>query len=463
MKEFKKDFLWGASTSAYQVEGASLEYGKGLSVQDVKKLPEGTADFRVSVDHYHRFKEDIALMAEMGLKAYRFSIAWTRILPEGRGKINEAGIRHYREVIEECLNYGIEPIVTMYHFDLPYELEKKGGWSNRETIDAFVEYAKVLYEAYGSRVKFWLTINEENMMVLHGAAVGTMSEDTEGIQKILYQQSHHMLLAQARAMKLCHELLPQAKIGPAPNIAEIYPASAKPGDYMAAQTFGAIRNWLYYDVAVYGAYNPIAWNFMEKLGIAPELQPGDYEILKGAKPDFLALNYYATATVYEADAAVVKSTGGDQQTDSGEPGFYAVGENPYLMKTEFGWEIDPEGFRITLRSVYERYRLPLLVTENGLGAYDELDEKGEVNDEYRIEYLRRHIRQAKLAVDDGVELMGYCPWSAIDLISTHQGIRKRYGFIYVNRDDAQEKDMKRIKKKSFYWYSKVIASNGNEC
>ncbi|MCI1966770.1 MAG: glycoside hydrolase family 1 protein [Oscillospiraceae bacterium] len=461
MKEFRKDFFWGASTSAYQVEGAYQEDGKGLSTQDIKCVVPGLSDCKIASDHYHRYREDIALLAEMGLKTYRFSIAWTRIIPDGDGKVNPKGIAFYNGLIDECLKYNIRPLVTMYHFDLPYELEKKGGWFNRSTVNAFVRYAKVLFENFGDRVKYWLTINEQNMMILYGAAIGTNSGLTEKAQSALYQQNHHMMLAQAQTMKLCHRMLPDAKIGPAPNITEVYPKTCKPQDVLAAQNFNSIRNWLYLDMAVYGRYNPVAWSFMEKKKITPHIQPGDMEILQGASPDFLAFNYYCTATV-SGNKAERGDQGGDQQIAVGEPGFYSGENNKYLEKTEFGWEIDPMGLRTTLRSVYERYHLPVIITENGLGAYDKINENGEIIDDYRIEYLRKHIEQARLAVQDGVDLFGYCPWSAIDLISTHQGFSKRYGFIFVNRDEKSTKDLKRIRKKSFFWYKKVISTNGSD-
>lgn len=459
MKEFRKDFLWGASTSAYQVEGAYNEDGKGFSVQDVKDIQPGLSDFKVSSDHYHHFKEDIALLGEMGFRTYRFSIAWTRIIPAGDGEINQKGIAFYNDLINECLKYDIKPLVTMYHFDLPYELEKKGGWSNRRTIDAFVKYAKVLFDHFGDRVKYWLTINEQNMMILHGGAIGTVTGSEENIQKNLYQQNHHMMLAQAQVMKLCHEMVPDAKIGPAPNITAVYSKTCDPKDVLAARNFEAIRNWLYLDMAVYGRYNPIAWSFMEKKGLIPEIQPDDIDLLKDARPDFLAFNYYCTATVSSVEYAK-QNTSGDQQIAVGEPGFYTGSANEYLEKTQFGWEVDPVGFRTTLNEVYSRYNLPIIITENGLGAYDTINENEEIIDDYRIEFLQKHIEQARLAVDDGVDLLGFCPWSAIDLISTHQGFSKRYGFVYVNRDEFDLKDLKRIPKKSFYWYKKVIASNG---
>ncbi|KMN43225.1 glycoside hydrolase family 1 protein [Bacillus sp. LK2] len=457
-RTFKKDFLWGASTSAYQVEGAYNEDGKGLSVQDVKVIPEGTSDFKVCSDHYHHFKEDVKLFSELGLKVYRFSIAWTRILPNGTGEVNEKGITFYSNLIDELLKHDILPLVTMYHFDLPYELEKKGGWSNRSTIDAFVNYCEILFERFGDRVKNWLTINEQNMMILHGEAIGTSVLS----QKELYQQNHHMLLAEAKVTNLCHQMIQDAKIGPAPNISYVYPKTCKPNDIIAAQNCNAIRNWLYLDMAVYGRYNNIAWNFMKSKNIEPVILEGDMEILSSSKPDYIAFNYYSSITVSEYDENFVIDNTGDQQIEVGEEGFFIGDDNEYLELTDFGWEIDPIGFRATLREVSDRYNLPIIITENGIGAYDKLDEDGSIHDNYRIDYLRKHIEQMELAIADGVDVIGYCPWAAIDLISTHQGFRKRYGFIYINRDEDDLKDLKRIKKQSFYWYKAVISSNGKE-
>ncbi|GEP62900.1 6-phospho-beta-glucosidase [Clostridium beijerinckii] len=464
LKDFPKNFLWGASTSAYQVEGAYNEDGKGLSVQDTKEPFPGTPDFKVSSDHYHHYKEDVALFAEMGFKTYRFSIAWTRIIPNGVGDVNPKGIEFYNNLINELLSYGIEPLVTMYHFDLPDALQREGGWSNRKTADAFVNYAKVLFENFGDRVKYWLTINEQNMMILHGGAIGTVNDGVENIEKELYKQNHHMMLAQAQTMKLCHSMCPKAKIGPAPNISSIYPASSRPEDILAASNQSSIRNWLYLDMAVHGRYNPIAWSYMVEKGIEPTIEDGDMEILKGGNPDFIAFNYYCTGTAEESkiDDKEVSTQGGDQQIAVGDLGVYKGASNPNLEKTQFGWEIDPIGFRNTLREVYERYNLPIIITENGLGAYDNVEENDTINDDYRIDYLRKHIEQARLAITDGVDLIGYCPWSAIDLISTHQGFKKRYGFIYVNRDEFDLKDLRRIRKKSFFWYKKVIETNGEE-
>jgi len=462
IKAFPEDFLWGASTSAYQVEGAWNEDGKSPSIIDMCEHPSGTADFRVASDHYHRWEEDIALMGEMGLKAYRFSVAWTRILPEGTGTVNQKGIAFYNQVIEACRKYGIEPVITMYHFDLPYVLEEKGGWSSRDTIEAFVKYAKVLYTHFGSQVKYWLTINEQNTMILHPGAIGAPKGKGLPNQKILYLQNHHMLLAQAQAMKLLHQMCPGAKIGPALNITAMYPATCSPRDSIAAHNWESIRCWNFLDAAVFGRYNSLAFRYLEDRGIAPSLMDGDLEILAGAKPDFIAMNYYSTATVgaSRGDGSDVAPRAGDQQIMLGEPGVYRPEENPYVGKTKYGWVVDPEGLRLTLRKVYERYHLPVLITENGIGAPDILEEDESVHDSYRIEYLAAHINQLRLAVTDGVEVMGYCPWSAIDLVSTHQGYGKRYGFIYVDRDEFDLREMKRYKKDSFYWYRDVIAANG---
>ncbi|ALP35273.1 6-phospho-beta-glucosidase [Paenibacillus sp. IHB B 3084] len=461
LKAFPEDFFWGGSTSAYQVEGAWDEDGKGPSVIDMANHVEGVTDFKVTSDHYHMFKEDVALMAEMSFKAYRFSIAWTRIYPQGAGEVNQKGIAFYSSLIDELIKYGIEPIVTMYHFDLPYALEKQGGWSKRETIGAFEQYAKTLNENFGDRVKYWLTINEQNMLILHPGSIGTLDTSLENPQKVLYQQNHHMLVAQAKAMVLCHEMLPDAKIGPAPNIGVIYPASSKPEDTLAADNYAAIRNWLYLDMAVFGRYNHIAWSYLVEKGYEPVIEEGDMDILAKGNPDFIAFNYYTSQTVGESlDDGNDFSHTGDQHEIVGEPGAYRGSVNPNLQTTEFGWEIDPVGFRSTLRQIYSRYHLPLIVTENGLGAFDKLEEGDVVNDPYRIDFFNKHIEQIQLAITDGVEVFGFCPWSAIDLVSTHQGSSKRYGFIYVDREEFDLKDLRRIRKQSFYWYQKLIATNG---
>lgn len=459
LEPFPKDFLWGASTSAYQVEGASTSHGKGMSIQDLHH-PAGLSDFSIASDHYHHVEEDVALMKELGLKAYRFSIAWSRIFPQGEGEINKEGITFYHRLIDALKNAGIEPVVTLYHFDLPLALYKKGGWNNRATIDAFEQYAKLLFREFGNQVKYWLTINEQNVMINHPVA---MNPGKAPSQKELYQQNHHMLIAGAKAMELCHQMIPDGKIGPAPNIIAVYPKTCAPEDIVAADNWEAIRNWLYLDVAVKGIYNPTAWAYMKEKGLIPVIEKGDMELLARSKPDFLGVNYYATATVSAArnDGHDRAPRNGDQQTMVGEEGVYRAETNDQLEITEFGWQIDSVGLRTTLRRVYDRYHLPILITENGIGARDVLEEDQTVHDPYRIDYLTRHFHQAQLAMTDGVDLIGYCPWAFMDLVSTHQGYQKRYGFVYIDRGEEEIGSLKRIKKDSFNWYKDVIASNGN--
>ena len=462
LKQFPEKFLWGASTSAYQVEGAVAEDGKSPSIIDMYEHPEDVADFSVASDHYHRYREDIAMFAEMGLKAYRFSIAWTRILPGGTGDVNAKGLEFYGNLIGECRKYGIEPIVTMYHFDLPYCLEEKGGWLNRDTIDAFVNYAKVLFKHFGGEVKYWLTINEQNTMILHPGAIGLPKSGELPSKKVMYQQNHHMMLAQAKVMKLFHQMVPEGMIGPALNLTAMYPATCRPEDAIAAHNWEVLRCWNFADVPVYGWYHPLAWEYMKDRDLTPDVADGDREILENAKPDFIAMNYYSTATIAASrgDASDVAARAGDQQIMLGEQGVYRPAENEYVGKTQYGWVVDPVGFRYTLRKTYERYRLPILITENGIGAPDTLEEDGSVHDAYRIDFIREHLHQMKLAITDGVDMLGYCPWAAIDVVSTHQGYRKRYGFIYVDRDEFELKELKRYRKDSFYWYQNVIRENG---
>lgn len=460
--DFPQDFLWGASTSAYQVEGGWDADGKSPSIIDMYEHPAGYADFTVASDHYHRFEEDIALFAQMGLKAYRFSIAWTRILPNGTGEVNRAGVEHYRAVIRACRKYNIEPIVTMYHFDLPWCLEQQGGWLNRATIDAFEAYCRVLFEEYGDEVKYWLTINEQNTMILHPGAIGLPKDGVLPSRRELYQMNHHMMLAQARVMKLCHAMCPQAKIGPALNLTAMYPETCRPEDAIAAHNWEVLRCWNFADVPVFGWYHPLAVRYLEGRGLMPDVQPGDRETLSGAHPDFIAMNYYSTATIAASrgDASDVSARAGDQQIMLGEEGVYRAAENPYVGKTKYGWVIDPTGFRYTLRKVCERYHLPILITENGIGAPDVLEDDGSIHDPYRIEFYEQHLHAMREAITDGVEMMGYCPWSALDVVSTHQGYAKRYGFIYVDRDEQDCRSMRRLPKDSFYWYQKTIAENG---
>jgi 6-phospho-beta-glucosidase len=303
-------------------------------------------------------------MAEMGFKVYRFSISWSRIIPEGTGALNPKGIEYYNHVIDECLAHNIIPLVTMFHFDMPAALDRRGSWSNPESVEWFLNFAKVMFEHYGDRVKYWLTINEQNMLTLVGPVIGTLTlpEGTTNVLKETYQQNHHMLVAQAKAMALCHKMIPDAKIGPAPNISLVYPASCKPEDIIAAQNYNAIRNWLYLDMAVFGKYNNIVWSYLEEHDALPTFAEGDEEALANGHPDFIGFNYYNTATCQASDGTEKADPGADQQTARGDAGFYRGYRNPNLTVTEFGGEIDPIGFRATMREMYSRYRLPMIVT-----------------------------------------------------------------------------------------------------
>lgn len=455
IERFPKDFLWGASISAHQTEGAYATDGKGLSVQDTRPRDNyQIADFTVAVDHYHRYKEDIALLAELGIKIFRFSIAWTRIFPNGRGEINQKGLDHYSNVIDELLKYGIQPYITLSHFDLPQALEDDGGWSNRATVTAFKEYAEILFTAYGDRVTHWLTINEPNIMLL----VDRKILGKEIPLKEKYQQFHHLMMAEKYAFDRCHALVLDGKIGPVPNISLVYPATSKPEDNQAALYFNSVRNWAYLDFACFGRYNAVFKDYLQQNKIDIVFDPEDEALMKEALPDFVAMNFYTTVTVEQPTTTGDMKNGiSDQQSeDIMERGFYKGFTNTYLKKNAFNWTIDPLGLKTTLQTLYDRYHLPIIITENGLGAEDHLTDDEKIHDDYRIDYLAQHTAQCLAAINAGVELIGYSPWSAIDLISVHEGIKKRYGFIYVDRTDDDEKALKRYKKDSFYWYQKLI-------
>ncbi len=461
IRRFPDGFLWGASCSAHQTEGAWDVDGKGLSVQDTRPRDNHEiADFTTAVGFYDRYREDIALLAEMGAKVFRFSIAWTRILPDGTGEVNEAGLRHYDDVINACLEHGIEPMITLYHFDLPQALEDRGGWDSRETIEAFAEYARIVFERYGDRVQRWLTINEPNIMLLVDKKILGRAIPLER----KYQQFHHLMIAEKHAFALCHELVPGGQIGPVPNISIVYPASAKPKDYRASLYFNAIRQWAYLDFACRGTYNPLLLDYLAKKGVSVDVTDADRELMAAHRPDFIAMNYYTSVTVeYPENAADMTDGISDQQSeDIMDAGFYKGFTNPYLSKTQFAWTIDPDGMLTTLLAIEDRYATPIIITENGIGAYDTLTPEGTVEDDYRIDYYRKHLTMCHRAIEAGVQLVGYSPWSAMDLISVHEGIKKRYGFIFVDRDEENEKELARYRKKSFHWYQRVISENGLE-
>lgn len=476
-KGFPKDFLWGASSSSAQIEGAYDVDGKGLTTWDTKKLNPGTCSFHYASDFYHHYKEDIALMAEMGFKAYRMSIAWARILPTGEGEINQKGIDFYKDVFRECKKYGIEPVVTIFHFDLPLALQEKyGGWSDRRMIDAYVNYCKLLFENYKDDVKYWLTYNEQNMLIFFGAVDMMGGTNAAADLSDLYTQAHIQNVAQAKAIHLCHELCPDAKIGPAPNITTSYPKTCNPVDYLAALNMDDLRNNFYLDALVFGEYPKSIYHYFELNNIKMKVEDGDMELMKSCHPDFIGFNCYGNDTTeyleyYKQDFSQFKNANNQDMSYlmalMDKPGVGRASRNEYFAKSVVdGHMYDPYCIRVTARRLTDRYRLPVIITENGYGRPDTLEEDGTIHDQYRIEHLRETIRQMKIGIEEGADIMGYCPWSAVDLVSTREGITKRYGFIYVDRDEDDEKaktaEMKRYRKDSFYWYKKVIASNGEE-
>ena len=469
MAEFPKNFLWGASSSAFQIEGGWDEDGKGKSVADFNsfKRSDRQADTKTASDFYHHYKEDIALMKEMGMQIYRFSIAWTRIIPDGDGEVNEKGIAFYDDVINTLLSYDIRPFVTLYHFDLPWALaEKYNGWEDRRCVYAFEKYAKVCFEHFGDRVKYWQVINEQNLMIRVDERMNITEKDPYTADKQRAQMDYHMFLAHALAVKACHEIIPDGKIGPAVSSTCTYPLTNKPEDVWAAKMNDYLKTVYCLDMHYYGRYTGLYMRYLEERNIVPKMEEGDEEILKYGKPDYIALNYYRTLCASylpcdEEHPAGMRVYRGNE-VDFDQYGTCRDEKNVNLKASEYGAQIDPMGLRIVLNDYYSRYHLPLLITENGLGMADTLTEDGKIHDDYRIDYLRQHIQACADAVKDGVELMGYSPWSFEDLLSSHQGFRKRYGFVYINREDMDLKDLRRIPKDSFYWYQNVIRTNGKE-
>ncbi|UFJ42635.1 glycoside hydrolase family 1 protein [Brevibacillus humidisoli] len=469
-KKFPESFLWGSASAAYQIEGAWNEDGKGPSVWDLySKIPGTTykgTNGDVAVDHYHRYKEDVQLMAEMGLKAYRFSIAWSRIYPLGRGEVNEKGLQFYDNLIDELLEKGIEPIITIYHWDVPQALmDAYGAWESREIIEDFDRYCVTLYKRFGDRVKLWVTLNEQNIFIGLGYRAGIHPPGVRDVKR-MHQANHIANLANARAIQTFRNHVPDGKIGPSFAYSPIYPLDCHPGNILASENAEELMNHWWMDVYAWGRYPRIMWSYLQEQGVAPDLEEGDLELLAAAKPDFMGVNYYQTTTVSHnpldgIGEGAMNTTGrkGTSQ-DSGVPGIFRTNRNPYLETTNWDWTIDPVGLRVGLRRIANRYRLPVLVTENGLGEFDTLEPDDMVNDDYRIAYLQRHIEQIQGAISDGVEVLGYCTWSFTDLLSWLNGYQKRYGFVYVNRDEEGEKDLRRIRKKSFYWYRDVIRQNG---
>lgn len=477
MKTFREDFLWGGATAANQYEGAWDVDGKGASVSDhctngsyktakrvTPTFEEGTLyPSREATDFYHHYKEDIALAAEMGFKVFRMSINWTRIFPTGmEAEPLEAGLKFYDDVFDELLKYGIEPLVTISHYELPYALvEEYNGWYGREVIGHFVRYTETLFERYQNKVKYWLTFNEVNAGTMAMGAVlstGTIKGYCGSVmevpdeKEIRYQALHHQMVAAAMIVKLAHEKYPQFKMGNMTAFSTMYPFTCNPDDLLLCQYEMRKMNWFVSDIQVRGYYPSYADRFFEENNIKLVKEPGDDELLKQGCVDFFTFSYYmSTCQSADPDAATTEGN--------------LIGgiKNPYLKSSDWGWQIDPKGLRYALNMIYDRYQIPLMVVENGLGAYDKLEEDGSVHDSYRIDYLRQHIEQMEEAVKDGVDLLGYTPWGWIDVVSASTGeMAKRYGFVYVDKYDDGTGDLGRRRKDSFFWFKKVIASNGKD-
>lgn len=473
MSRFPENFLWGGATAANQVEGGYQEGGKGLTIADVLPggkerlgLITGKAPLEIDldkytypnhegIDFYHRYKEDIALFAEMGFKCFRLSISWARIFPEGTEETpNEEGLQFYDNVIDELLKYGIEPLVTISHYEMPLNLAKKyGGWEDRRLIELFEKYSRVLFERYKEKVKYWITFNEINsafMMPVMSLCISYEQDDPNRNQAI-FQALHHQFVASALAVKACHEIIPGSKIGCMMIAAPVYPYSSNPDDVLCALQETQKMNYYCTDVQVRGYYPEFCCRILRENGVGLDIRDNDMEIIKQGKVDFISFSYYMSRTEKAEKSSMEQSMGN----------MLSGVKNPYLEASEWGWEIDPVGLRVVMNELYGRYHVPLFIVENGLGAVDKVEEDGSIQDDYRIDYFKSHLTAAADAIADGVELMGYTSWGCIDLVSAGTGqYSKRYGFIYVDKHDDGSGTFERKRKKSFYWYKDVIANNG---
>lgn len=460
---FPAGFLWGGATAANQIEGAYQEGGKGLSIQDV--MPKGlmappteapTEDNLKlkAIDFYHRYREDIELFAELGFKVFRFSIAWSRIFPKGDElEPNEEGLAFYDRLLDELESHGIEPLVTISHYETPLYLAKNyNGWVNRKLIAFYARYARTLFQRYGARVKYWITFNEINS-VLHAPLMsgGIWTPKEQLSQRDLYQAIHHELVASARATRIAHELIEDVKVGCMILALPFYPLTPSPADMIAVMRANH-HNEAFGDVHVRGRYPGYLLRYLSEQSIELDITQEDREDLKHTV-DFVSLSYYMS---------MCETTAPDRQEGPGN--LFGGVKNPSLETSEWGWQIDPQGLRLILNRYWERWQKPLFIVENGLGAKDILIERDghpTVDDGYRIDYLAAHIRQAHEAILDGVPLLGYTAWGCIDLVSASTAeLSKRYGFIYVDRHDDGSGSLRRHKKRSFSWYQRVIASNG---
>ena len=461
---FPKNFLWGGAIAANQAEGAYNEEGKGLSVADI--LPVGADRFKnvelqineekyypshEAIDFYHTYKEDIKELSELGMKCFRTSIAWSRVFPNGDDKEpNEKGLEFYDNLFDELLKYGMEPVITISHFETPLNLiTKYGGWKNRELIDFYVNYCNVIFNRYKNKVKYWMTFNEINhahTLPLIAAAI-VVKEDENKLQDI-YQASHNMLVASAKAVIVGHEINKDFKIGCMLSLSPIYPASCKPEDVFESYELRR-RSLFYSDIQMLGEYPSYFNRIAKENNINIEMEDKDKEILKKGVCDYLGFSYYRSS-LHEAGMKILGNTGG------------LLGKkNPYLSETKWGWPIDPLGLRYVCNELTDRYHKPLFIVENGLGAIDEVTEDGKIHDDERMDYLKKHVLMMNEAIEDGADILGYTWWGPIDIVSAGTGeMKKRYGFVYVDRDNEGNGSLKRIKKDSYNYYKQIIKTNG---
>ena len=472
MTTLPKDFLWGGAVAAHQFEGGWQAGGKGVSIADVmtagangveRQITDGVLDGlnypnHEAIDFYHHYKEDIALFAEMGMKAFRTSIAWTRIFPNGdETEPNEAGLKFYDDVFDELLKHGIEPVITLSHFEMPYHLVTEyGGWRNRKLIDFFVHFAETVFKRYQHKVKYWMTFNEiNNQNGLNDWALFTNSglrlSATDNRAAVMFQAGHYELVASALAVQIGHQINPDFKIGAMIAMWPVYPASPDPRDVMKAERTMQGNYW-FADVQSKGEYPAWLQAYQQQSGFDVDITLADLDVLKAGTVDYIGISYYASGVVKAA---------ADEPDSYLTPGHNQDVKNPTLKASDWGWQIDPVGLRYGLNWLYERYALPIFIVENGLGAIDEVTPAG-IHDPYRVAYLRAHIEQMLLAIEvDGIKIMGYTPWGIIDLVSAGTGqMDKRYGLIYVDKNDAGEGTLARRKKDSFAWYQRVIRTNG---
>ncbi len=475
---FPKDFLWGGAVAACQIEGAYDVDGRGLSTSDIHRYDkemdrahiekegggtlaqikaamndeEGYYPKRYGIDFYHTYKSDLALLKEMGFKAFRTSISWSRIFPKGdEEEPNEKGLQFYDALIDEIIKDGMEPVITMSHYDIPlYLVTEYGGFANRKVAEFFVRYAKVLLKRFKGKVKYWIVCNQVNLVpTVQFGSLGIYDDQTtpDKMEELMYQAVHNQFVACAKIKKLASSIDPNAVLGTMIADGTLYPATCKPEDIVMTMQKNRMQ-YFFTDVQLRGEYPVYALHYFEEKGIHLDITPEEEQLLKDNTLEFLAISYYYTR--------ICDSTKNSMKPFEGE-------QNPYLKPTPWEWRADPLGLYNTLSQLSDRYQIPIMIAENGLGAIDTVEEGGSIHDVYRIEYLREHIMQMKRAILDGADVFAYLSWGPIDIVSSSSAeMSKRYGYIYVDLDDYGQGSGKRIKKDSFYWYKEVISSNGEK-